>query len=183
MLLALSTSKCVSPPDLPLPPVNKHQHKLHKLIDSVKEAYYSAANDAAKNDLQKSFENKIDRYLNDTLRGVLMNFKVTVTEVDYMPWRGKTALLFKSEDHKAQYWMEQHFKDEKEMKSSLLYKFLFGLQNGTDTTLSFIYFLNTRVNASIYTPSDVSIEVIPVSDSIAQTYLKRRQLPKKYYSN
>jgi len=179
-VLTIAVISCQPLPDgAPKPLINTDQLGLYNLLGAFKGAYDSAPSELGKNDIKSLYEKNIDSYLTDTLHGCLNKFRLHIDKVDYMPWRGIIALTFKGNFDDVEYWSEQHFEDEAAMKESGLYKFLSGLKEGSDTTISLIYMTRFELGP-IYGARNARIEVIPVPDSIATAFITERQLPSNF---
>src|SRR5687767_9869925 len=154
-------------------PLSEQQKHFHSLIREIRDCYELAGNAAKKRECIDSYKDKIDRFFKDTSEGVLIKFYVKVRRVSFLPWQSKTALLLDANDDKVEYWMEQHFDDEKLMKESGLYKLVSGLKEDQDTTLSFVYFFDLEVEMSI-TGGDpeIKVRVFPIQDSLIPKYIE-----------
>lgn len=160
------------------PKLNNEQQHLYALLNQLSDEYDHAPNDAKRKDVKQLYNDNINKYLYDTLRCGLVNFKVKVKEMSYTPFNGKTALLFKCAYENVDFWMEQHFANEDSMKNSGLYKNLVGYREGADTSISFIYLPKVDIDKDTYSSPHASIEVIPVTDSMARVFQQKHKSVK-----
>jgi hypothetical protein len=179
LILPLFFSCTYSDPSRFKPKVNKDQQQLHVLLNQLSDEYDHAPNDVKREEIKKMFDDKINIYLSDTLRCGLVNFKVKLKELRQTPFNGKTALIFKCSYENVDYWMEQHFANEDSMKSSGFYKNLANFRENIDTTMSFIYLPKAEIEKDTYSSPQASIEVIPVTDSLAMVFQQKYKSPSE----
>ena len=95
-----------------------------------------------KDQLRKSYPFKIGPYIRDSLKGVLKNCKVKMTELTITPIQNITAFYATFKDSLDNiYWMEFDYKDfqKNDLYKNTAYVLLKNMPEGRDTVLSFLY--------------------------------------------
>ncbi|HEY8690562.1 MAG TPA: hypothetical protein VIM07_15100 [Chitinophagaceae bacterium] len=145
--------------------LSNDQIKLKQLTDRYSASYDNAPNQMSKDRLRSAHPVKVSAFIRDTLKGILTNCKVKMTELKVMPINNVVAFYATFRDSlNNQYWMEFDYDDNQRsyIDTNSAYVLLKSMPENQDTVLSFFYMGETEwVDASSTYNNDLKFRVVP----------------------
>lgn len=139
------------------------QIRIKTILDKYDSSYNAAPNDIVKERLGKEYIPIINTLLSDSLKFIIKNSKVTLTNLQKASLNGVVAFLAEFKDSiDNRYWMEVDFPadgGDSLLLKNPAYKLLENMKENTDTVLSFFYMGEVKWD-DIYS-NRLSMRIVP----------------------
>lgn len=141
------------------------QHKMHSMIEEFSNSFDKADNSIKREEMKQNFLQELHSYLKDSLNSILSKYKVLVSTIQDMPWGDNYAIIFNCSDDVVDYWFEQHFPTEDDLKNSEIFHYLSSIKENAESEMTFEYLSKLEITKRQYLKAEIRIGIIPMFDS------------------